>query len=289
MRLIQSFDERFCVFVLIDRTSKVGESVLSELRQLPNVVHVEGGLQTSWGGYTYLLAVLDLCRTALSSSTASYFHLISGQDYPTMTGSGMSEFLDRHEGQEFIACTRLPADGWTGNGGLDRSDYFHLHDYLNLTQWTGAKWARRFVDMQRWLHLRRGYRPNFPLRHGGSDFWTLSRCAIEYILDYGEKHPEVLRRFRFTEIPAESYPHSVLMNSPFRDRIAQNNLRFIDWQHRNGSKPAYLDATDYEKIMASGAFFARKLHPTISADLIEKLNESVCLKRHLILCLKHGS
>lgn len=38
------------------------------------------------------------------------------------------------------------------------------------------------------------------------------------------------------------------MNSPFKDNIVCDHLRYINWTFKNGSCPAILDEEDYEKI-----------------------------------------
>jgi hypothetical protein len=61
------------------------------------------------------------------------------------------------------------------------------------------------------------------------------------------------------------------MNSPYSSRVVKNNRRYTDWIFRNGSRPAVLDISDFEKIDSSKAFFTRKIDSEISRDLVDKL------------------
>lgn len=63
------------------------------------------------------------------------------------------------------------------------------------------------------------------------------------------------------------------MNSKFAKNVVTDNLRYTDWTRRNGSRPAYLDMTDYDKIKESEAFFARKFDSDISKELYQRLHE----------------
>ncbi len=58
------------------------------------------------------------------------------------------------------------------------------------------------------------------------------------------------------------------MNAPFAEKVVNNNLRYIDWVARNGNNPAVLDETDFEKVMDSNAFFARKFEYPVSEKLM---------------------
>ena len=64
--------------------------------------------------------------------------------------------------------------------------------------------------------------------YSGITWWTLSRSACEYVLNFSETNPHVERFFRNTFAPEESYIHTILGNSPLRDRI-RGNLLFEDW------------------------------------------------------------
>ena len=59
-------------------------------------------------------------------------------------------------------------------------------------------------------------------------------------------------------------------NSNYLKSISNKNLRYVDWELRNGSSPAFLDISDYDKIILSEKIFARKFN-NISEALLEKL------------------
>ena len=70
----------------------------------------------------------------------------------------------------------------------------------------------------------------------------------------------------------EMYAQQVLMNSPYRDRIVNDNLRYVDWNPRHGHQPAILDESDFDRLM-DGAFehdpiFARKIEVGFSDRLV---------------------
>jgi hypothetical protein len=52
-------------------------------------------------------------------------------------------------------------------------------------------------------------------------------------------------------------------------------LRYIDWVTRRGGSPAFLDNTDYEKIIISNKIFARKFHEKYSEELKMNLIKNI--------------
>lgn len=62
----------------------------------------------------------------------------------------------------------------------------------------------------------------------------------------------------------------MIANSTLADRISGTSLRYIDWTYRNGSIPANFDDSDFEKIIDSGALFARKVDLEHSTSLLEQ-------------------
>ena len=81
-------------------------------------------------------------------------------------------------------------------------------------------------------------------------------------------------------LPEELFFQTLFMNSKdWKDRIIKDNLRYTDWHKRNGSIPAVLDMSDYDKIAASTCCFARKVDSKISWDLIERLQADMEVER----------
>jgi hypothetical protein len=65
------------------------------------------------------------------------------------------------------------------------------------------------------------------------------------------------------------------MNSSFKSAIVQDDLRYVDWEYRNGSVPANLDETDFDKLVNSSKLFARKMEYPKSKLLLAKLKERI--------------
>ena len=47
------------------------------------------------------------------------------------------------------------------------------------------------------------------------------------------------------------FVYAIILNSPYKLDVVTQNMQYFDENKRNGSAPAYLDETDYEKIIDS--------------------------------------
>jgi hypothetical protein len=63
------------------------------------------------------------------------------------------------------------------------------------------------------------------------------------------------------------------MNSNFRQKVVNDNLRYIDWVSRNGNNPANLDDSDYNKIVTSDSIFARKFEYPRAIGIVNSIKK----------------
>lgn len=77
-----------------------------------------------------------------------------------------------------------------------------------------------------------------------------------------------------TVIPEEFFFQTIILNSPYKLGVVTQNMQYFHENKRNGSAPAYLYETDYEKIIDSEKFFAREIDMNISKELLELIDEN---------------
>lgn len=264
------------VFVHIDSNASFTPGDLMPTLAAPErVTMLEPRSAVHWRGYSYLSVVLRLLRTAKGTAPFDFYHLLTGQCYPTKKPDEILDAFEADPDRESIECFQLPTDRWM-RGGLNRMQFFHLYDQFDA--------RKRMFDIplnqgivygvagvQRLLGIRRELPGDFETYHGGSVFWSLTGTCVDYVLGYLEQHPDIEHGFENTYCPEEILFQTVIANSPLADRISGTSLRYIDWTYRNGSIPSNLDESDFEKIVDSGALFARKVDPGHSAGLLNHL------------------
>ncbi len=272
--IIHFFDKGFNIYIHIDKKSGIEQEKIDSLSKHKNVIYISQQYKINWGGLNHLLAILDLTQHAFADTHNEYFHLITGHDFPIKSINTFSDFFNKNKLFSYMEYQKLPYAEWP-EGGMDRLSRYNLYDLIDGR--TGKKeiLLKRLSKIQKSLGIKRGFSQNFPDQYGGSTYWSLNRDTIEYCLTYLKGNPRYLKRFKYTFCAEEIFFQTILMNSPLKDKIINNNLRFIVWENRNGNFPANLDTTDYNNIKNSEALFARKFEYPTSVELLSLVKSKI--------------
>lgn len=130
-----------------------------------------------------------------------------------------------------------------------------------------------FYSCQKRMNLLRSKLGSFEKVYKGMVWCSFPIKTGRYIIEYNESHGEFIRQLMHTLVPEEFFFQTIVMNSPFQVDVIFRNLRYTDWSGKNGSRPSFLDETDYAAIMQSGDFFARKIDLQISNKLLNEIIE----------------
>lgn len=200
-----------------------------------------------WGRIGMVQATLELVRAAITSGIDwQYASLLSGADYPIASNDAIEEFLAANAGSEFMSFWDMRGENpWSSAPGrmqsVSRVERRHLGAGRLIVR---SPWIRRMPG---------GLRP-----YGGSQWWTLSRAALQHVVRFVDRHPRYLRFMRGVFIPDECAVQTVLGNSRFRPAITGDDLRHVDWTRPEGPYPAVFGAEDAPALRASGKLYARK-------------------------------
>jgi hypothetical protein len=108
--------------------------------------------------------------------------------------------------------------------------------------------------------------------YGGPQWWSLTRECTQYILGFVQTRSAYLRSFRYTYIPDEAFFQTIIRNSPFKDQVVNDSLRYIDWE--SGPKsPRILTSDDISKILSSGKLFAWKFDICQDVKVLDLIDE----------------
>ncbi len=261
-RLVDYFDEDFEIFIHLDRRCREDYTFLLQCK----FAHLYRKYPIEWGDYRHLQAIVMMMKEAYHYEDLEYFHLLTGSDYPTMPLRRFKVFCEEHRNDNYLENFPLPHADWGAEGGLNRINYWWLRP--NSTRSKGAWLTRKIVNLQRRLGIERNFKYFEGKLYGGGTYWSLSRKAVGIALDYLRSHPSYLRRFRHTSIAEEICLPTIWCNSIIP--LVNDYKRYIDWG-LDGANPQVLTEKDYDKIISSGALFARKMESGISDHLIDTL------------------
>mgnify|MGYP003577382987 CR=1 FL=1 len=264
---LQAPDVQF--FVHVDRKVEAGQFRYMVRRQR-NVKFVRPRHLIEWGGCNMVRAELVMMRAAVRAG-AKHLVLLSGADFPVWSTPRLTNYFTTTS-TIHIEHYPIPSIYWD-RGALNRVRQYWLCD--DPFTFKRDRWFRTVGRVWRGVWNRLIRRPaNFALKVGyelglrrgvpgnlkpfvGSQWWSMPRSCAEYVLDFVEKNPDIVKFYRYSHVPDESFIQTLVMNSPLRDSVDKNNLRYVEWD--GGFNPRILDLGDLDAIVASGAAFARKI------------------------------
>ena len=261
-RLIQSLNNGdFDFYVHLDK--KVDVETHRDLFNIPNVYFVNNRIDIKWAGYTTAEAALSGIRQIVSTGIKyDFINLITGQDYPIKSAAYISRFLTENKGKEYILYEHFNT-GW--EEAKRRVEKYHLTDF----QFKGKYLVENVINFV-------APKRKFPVKmelYGKETFWTLSLECATYVVNYIDGNPKLRRFLRYTWGSDEFIFQTIIMNSPFRNKVVNKNYRYIVWP-AGGSRPNVLVTADFDNIMASDALFGRKFDINKDENIFDLLDKA---------------
>uniref|UniRef100_UPI00358DF71E xylosyltransferase 2-like isoform X2 n=1 Tax=Myxine glutinosa TaxID=7769 RepID=UPI00358DF71E len=251
------------------RSSYLHRQMLQLAKSFANVRMTSWRMATIWGGASllamYLRAMKDLLNMA--DWTWDFFLNLSASDFPVRHNDQLVAFLSKYRDKNFLKSHGRETAKFMKKQGLDR--IFHE------------------CDAHMW---RLGERtvPTGITMDGGSDWFALNHRTVDFIINSKLRLVSDLKQFfAFTLLPAESFFHTLLMNSEICTSVVDNNLRLTNWNRRLGCKCQYKHIVDWcgcspndfkpadytrFKQLARPTFFARKFEASVSQSIISWLH-----------------
>lgn len=270
-RLVSALSTESAVFFIhIDKKTSIRE--YSEIRG-HNVRLIEQRIPVYWGDFSVVEATLVLIRAALSEQQQfDRLVLLSGADYPVKSARFIEQYFFSHPEREFIQLAEMPADH-TGKP-ISRLTTFQTRARDAVV----VQLLQKFLVRRALAPGKRDYKAVLggldP--YGGSGWWALTRQACEYILAFVRNEPRMVDFFKNTVIPDETFFHTILGNSEFKERVA-HCVTFADWS-AGGKHPATIEHRHLAIINKEASrsehkvLFARKFTDE-STTVIEMLRE----------------
>lgn len=282
VRLIRTLDEdsvHFFVHLDLRAGPELAEAIGHDLGHFPNVTFLDRR-RIYWGDYSLVDATLRGMSEALASGGHfDYVINLSGQDYPLVSNAALQAFLEERRGLSFMRYFSLPHDGWP-DGGMDRIRYRWLTFLGHSVPFFATKRFKYPAITPLWSALARLFpmeRDFLPAMepYGGSLWWCLSTDCAQFIIDYVANNKTYERFLKFCHNPDEIFFQTVIMQSSFREKVVNDNLRYIVWPSANIQNPKVLTLEDLDGAIGSDALFARKFDATVDSVVLDKLDEKI--------------
>lgn len=277
-RLISVLHSDADYYIHID--AKVDIKPFTDLITFPYVHFIRKRIDVEWGNLSQVKYQMALIKACLDSGiNYDYIFSLSGLDYPLWSNESITRFLEKRPGFNYIQGMNLTQ---TGNPGYQISrpplDWLRIPDQrLKMRVRKLFRLGLETVGYRKKLTFSTP-RKVFEIYKGAS-WWCITPELASYVLTRYTSVPEIRKYFHDSFGPDETLVQTLAFNSRFKEQCILSHscpnglssltpLHYIDYNR-------YIHVfteNDYERLMASGKMFARKLVTGKSDKLMDMID-----------------
>lgn len=231
--------------------------IVDALADNPNVTFAKRRIKCGWGEWSLVQATLNAVEAAVEEfPRASHFYMVSGDCMAIKSAHYAHRFLDEHD-CDYIESHDFFESKWIKTGFIEeRLIYRHLFNERS------QKWLfYKSFNLQQRFGLTRAIPADMQIMIG-SQWWCLRRNTIEQILEFTRKRRDVMRFFRTTWIPDETFFQTLVRHFVPNSEIENRTLTFLMFS--DYGMPVTLYNDHYDLLLGQDALFARKISPQAS-------------------------
>jgi len=259
-------DSAAMILIHLDNKSLFHKELSQYYSSKKNIIFINKRENVIWGGYSVVKATLNLIYfLQRTKNYYDYVILLSGQDFPIKTSKEIINFFKDNRGKQFISSHRIPFNKLQYNNGEDRIYYNWFIDEI------GYFLSRKIYKIQKLLHIKR----KFPFKYVpyyGSQFFSINKECVEYIIRFIDNHPSYEKYFKKTYCSDEYFFQTLIKNSPFDNKCINRNLHYFIFK-KGSPSPEIIRNHQYPLLMSSDKLFARKFDMAIDSKVLYKLSQ----------------
>ena len=228
--------------------------ITAALADNPNVTFAARRIRCGWGEWSLVQATLHAIEAAVAAfPRATHFYMVSGDCMAIKSASYAHDFLDRSD-RDYIESFDFFDSDWIKTG-FKEERLIYRHWFNERTQKRRFYWS---FWTQRRLGITRAVPADLQVMIG-SQWWCLRRRTIEAILDFTIARRDVMRFFRTTWIPDETFFQTLVRHLIPAREIETRTLTFLMFTDYGMPVTFYND--HYDLLLSQDALFARKISP----------------------------
>ncbi|MFM2355805.1 MAG: hypothetical protein RLZZ528_1541 [Pseudomonadota bacterium] len=245
-----------CVSIHFDARARKADfqKIRAALAQNPGVAFARRRIKCGWGAWSLVAATLLATERAVEAfPDATHFYMLSGDCMPVKSAEFAHAFLDRDEA-DYIESFDFFTSDWIKTG-IKEERLIYRHWFNERTQ----KWLfYKSFQAQRRLGVKRPIPADLQIMIG-SQWWCLRRATIEKVLAFCKDRPDVMRFFRTTWIPDETFFQTLVRHLVPEREIRARTLTFLMFTDYGMPVTFYDD--HYDLLLSQDFLFARKISP----------------------------
>jgi hypothetical protein len=254
------------------RSAPFMDALGGRLGPAPNIERIRP-VRCDWAGFGHVQATLaGIDQALMHPSTITHVLLLTGQDYPIKPLRQIRAHFDGNVGRSFISWSggddpsssidRGGNRSWYWDGNLDRLELRH---YLLGHRWVAV--PNRFTPFIPRRSVPLGMRP-----FQGLAYWGLSTDAVRFVRQRIADHPDLIDFFRRTFGSDEFFFQMILLNSPLKNTLTNEDLRYMTWERYH---PLMVRSSDFDELARSPKFFGRKFDSTVDPEVLDRIDSTL--------------
>lgn len=229
-------------YIHYDKKSPIHE--LDFLQNHHNIHILNNRISIHWGGFSMILATLNLFQAALSNQNNQYFHLISGDCAPLQTPETMSAVFAQYPHHTlFLQCENVPRLRHRVRFNAPHAD---------------TRWQRHIIGkiLTKIIHGLDYILPSDLMAWQGSQWFSATRPALQNLFNAALGEPSDY--FAKKLVPDEHFFQYIVQQQPENYHLVRHHHRFIRMTGTQ-NHPDDLSLDDLWAAQREGAWFARKV------------------------------
>ncbi|RPE67188.1 core-2/I-Branching enzyme [Pacificibacter maritimus] len=240
------------------------------LKDNPNVTYATKRIKCGWGEWSLVQASLYAVEAAEAAfPRATHFYMVSGDCMSVKSAEYMHDFLDDND-FDFVESFDFFESDWIKTG-IKEERLIYRHWFNERSQ----KWLfYQSFWLQRKLGLQREIPADIQVQIG-SQWWCLRRRTVEWILDFTRTRKDVMKFFRTTWIPDETFFQTLVRHLVPEHEIQSRTLTFL--MFTDYGMPVVMYNDHYDLLVSQDFLFARKISPD-ATELKKRLGDLFAAK-----------
>ena len=270
--------KNFEVFIHYDKKFDLGP-LETALRDIPGIHICYNRHNVHWGGFSSVLAILKLLKSAYYKSGFERFVLFQGADYPLVSNEKIHDFFKENKTIEFIRASNISSSDQPIYYMKNRCYWFYDHPntfkkIINNLNFLFPLKLRNAIIQEN----KEKYDVYF-----GTAQWAITEKCAGYILDFVDNHPKFMTYMKRVFSPDEIFFHTIVYNSFFRERTVLGKaelckrsieeIRNLHYFEYPASKIRVFEEQHLELLLNQNCLFFRKVDSKRSAALLNKIDE----------------
>lgn len=221
-------DDQADIYIHIDQKQydKLNDKILVH----PNVRILERSIDCEWGDISQVDTTILLLKAVLDSGNQyDFICLRSGQDL--LVKNDFKQFLTNNIGKTFLVNRKIGRENlglveikWPKITRQRYSAFQPIRIFRRIIQSLYRKGINVFPNSNPW--------PKDFLFYKGSQWFTIPFEVGKYMIEFIDNNDWYYNYFENSMVPDECFFHTLIMNSPYKDQVINNNLLFLKWGFR---------------------------------------------------------